>query len=76
MSGTLTATIKSTSVEVALFEAWNAVELLALLNNPAIGAFGEWVDAELAGLESAWMHAAPPNALREKKNNWGTRIRT
>ena len=76
MSGTLTATIKSTSVEVALFEAWNAVELLALLNNRAIGVFGEWVDAELAGLETAWMHAAPPSALRDKKDRRGTRIRS
>ena len=76
MSGTLTAKIKSTSVEVALFEAWNAVELLALLNNRAVGAFGEWMDAELSVLESAWVHAAPPNALREKKNRRGERMRS
>lgn len=64
MSTALKPELKSTTIEVALFEAWNAVGLLALLNNPALATFSDWLDGKLVSLEADWQHASPPRSKK------------
>ena len=64
MSTESTTPTGTTTHDLAIFEAWNAVQLLDLLNKPAYTGFGQWMDAELATLEAKWRHASSPKALR------------
>ena len=72
MSTALKPEFKSTTIDVALFEAWNAVQLLMLLNTPALAKFGGWIDSELGSLEAAWVHAAPPQVAKKSHSRTGS----
>jgi hypothetical protein len=55
-------TSATTIQEVTIPVTWDAKLMLEFIENPAAQELNQWIDAELAALETKWQHASSPKA--------------